>query len=66
MMGLKEVLQKAVNEHASDIFIVAGGYLSYKVDGEIRPLNDEAKLMPAETEQLIDEIFQSYQETLFG
>lgn len=58
MMGLKEVLQKAVNEHASDIFIVAGGYLSYKVDGEIRPLNNEKKLMPAETEQLVDEIFQ--------
>ena len=58
MMGLEEVLHKAVEEHASDIFIVAGGYLSYKVDGEIRPLSEEEKLTPAETESFIDEIYE--------
>lgn len=58
MMGLEEVLHKAVEEHASDIFIVAGGYLSYKVDGEIRPLSEEEKLTPAETEAFIDEIYE--------
>lgn len=57
MTGLEEVLIKAVADGASDIFIVAGGYLSYKVDGEIRPMDDSDKLSPAETTYFIDEIY---------
>ena len=34
---------KAVADGASDIFIVAGGCLSYKVDGEIRPMDETNK-----------------------
>ena len=34
MERLVEILRKAVSDGASDIFIVAGGALSYKVDGD--------------------------------
>ena len=46
MTSLEEVLSKAVKDSASDIFIVAGGYLSYKVDGEIRSMDESMKLTP--------------------
>lgn len=58
MTGLEEVLSKAVEAHASDIFVVAGGYLSYKVDGQIRPIDSSEKLSPADTEQFINEIYE--------
>ena len=58
MRGLEEVLKKAVADNASDIFIVAGGFLCYKVDGEIRPMDDFSKLTPADTEAFIDEIYK--------
>lgn len=58
MTGLEEVLRKAVADSASDIFIVAGGCLSYKVDGEIRPMEESVRLLPADTEQFIDQIYQ--------
>lgn len=57
MPALEEILRKAVEAKASDIFIVAGGSLSYKVDGSIRPMYTEDKLFPADTEKLIDEIY---------
>lgn len=58
MTGLEEVLRKAVADGASDIFIVAGGCLSYKVDGEIRPMEESGRLLPADTEQFIDQIYE--------
>lgn len=58
MTGLEEVLRKAVADSASDIFIVAGGCLSYKVDGEIRPMEESVRLLPADTEQFINEIYE--------
>ncbi len=58
MTGLVEVLRKAVEDSASDIFIVAGGPLCYKVDGEIRPMDEFGKLSPTDTEQFIAEIYE--------
>lgn len=58
MTGLVEVLKKAVIGGASDIFIIAGGFLSYKVDGEIRPMDETGKLVPEDTERYIDEIYE--------
>lgn len=58
MTGLEEVLRKAVEAHASDVFVVAGGYLSYKVDGEIQPMDDSEKLKPTDTEQFINEVYE--------
>ena len=57
MTSLEEVLRKAVSDGASDIFIIAGGFLSYKVDGEIRPMNDSMRLTPTETAYFTDEIY---------
>ena len=48
MAELEEVLRKAVDDKASDIFIVAGGYLSYKVNGEIKPISGAERMMPTE------------------
>lgn len=58
-MGLEELLKKAVQDKASDIFIIAGGCLSYKKAGEILPLDENIKLTPADTSALIDEIYET-------
>ena len=57
MIGLETVLKRAVEDGASDIFIVAGGYISYKVDGEIRPMDESMRLTQMETAYFIDEIY---------
>ncbi len=51
-----EILSSATQAKASDIFIVAGLPLSYKVNGEIRSEGD--RLMPADTEVLIRDIYR--------
>ena len=57
MTNLEEVLKRAVFDNASDIFIVAGGYLSYKVDGQIVPMDSGSKLTSTETAYFVDEIY---------
>lgn len=55
-MELRELLAKAVRDQASDVFIIAGSFLSYKLAGEIHPVG-ESKLVPAQTEELVDAIY---------
>ena len=55
-LELKEYLKKAVESHASDLFIVAGYAVSQKLDGHIQPLNSEI-LLPPKTEALIRSIY---------
>ena len=58
MYNLEELLKKAVEDRASDIFIIAGGMLSYKIDGEIKSIDSEGqKLLPNETSYFINEIY---------
>ena len=57
MAELMEYLRQAVESKASDLFIVAGGPVSYKLDGRIRPVSPE-KVFPKETEALIEEIYR--------
>ena len=52
MRELLDYLEQAVAEQASDLFIVAGGPVSEKVEGRLRPISGE-KVFPAETERLI-------------
>ena len=52
MRELLDYLERAVAEQASDLFIVAGGPVSEKVEGHLRPISGE-KVFPAETERLI-------------
>lgn len=56
MSGLIDYLKKGVEDRASDIFIVAGGCLSEKKDGHIRPVS-ENKLLPPDTKKLVEEIY---------
>lgn len=55
-MALLEYLQRGVTDGASDIFIVAGGFMSYKIDGKILQM-EQARLLPQKTESLIREIY---------
>lgn len=50
-MDVRETLRQAVEMGASDIFIIAGLPLTYKVDGRQRRM--EARLMPADTAAVI-------------
>lgn len=56
MASLLSYLQKAVENQASDIFIIAGGSISEKIDGHIHPMETE-KLMPPATAELIKELY---------
>lgn len=57
MAELLDHLKHAVAHGASDIFIVAGGPVSEKLEGHIRPLEEE-KIFPQETERLITGIYR--------
>lgn len=57
MAELIELLQRAVSDHASDLFIVAGGPVSEKQDGRIHPISEE-KVFPPQTQELITSIYQ--------
>lgn len=57
-MELTDYLKKAVQDGASDLFIVAGGAVSYKLDGKILPLSEE-RVFPQETERLINAVYQT-------
>ena len=54
-MDVRETLRQAVEMGASDIFIIAGLPLTYKVDGRQRRM--EARLMPADTAAVISDIY---------
>ena len=51
-----EFLTKAANEHASDIFIIAGRPLAIKIDGHLSSYGD--RLMPDQTEEILRCIYQ--------
>ena len=51
------LLQTAVNSHASDIFIIAGRPVSMRLNGVIQTENGE-RLMPDDTHAIIDQIYQ--------
>ncbi|MBQ3134235.1 MAG: PilT/PilU family type 4a pilus ATPase [Oscillospiraceae bacterium] len=51
-----DYLTRAVQEGASDLFIVPGGAVSIKLDGQLVSIGEE-KIMPAQGEALIREIY---------
>lgn len=51
-----ELLQKASQSDASDLFIVAGLPLTCKINGSLQSLSGE-RLMPADTERIIRDIY---------
>ena len=56
MAELMEYLKRAVADQASDLFLIAGGPVSVKLDGRIQPIGPE-RLLPPNTKQLISEIY---------
>ena len=56
-MDVKELLKQAVYEGASDIFIVAGLPVSYRLEGAITKKSEE-KLMPADTLEILRQIYE--------
>jgi len=56
MAELLDYLKRAVEDRASDLFIVAGGAVSEKREGELVPLGD--KVFPDATAQLIGQIYE--------
>ena len=54
---VKEIMQKAIERQASDIFIVAGRALTCKINGEMVTLG-ENRIMPDETSEIIDGIYE--------
>ncbi len=56
-MDVTKILEEAVSERASDIFIVAGACISFKKSGVIHQINDQ-KLTPADTNDLINQIYE--------
>lgn len=59
-MSVVELLSKITQSGASDIFIVAGLPLSYKVHGTIQ--KEGEKMMPADTAKMITELYQLAEE----
>ena len=56
MAELMDYLKRAVQDGASDLFIVAGGQVSEKQDKHIVPISEE-KVFPRETSKLIADLF---------
>lgn len=56
IVDINEILHEAIQQNASDIFLVAGHACSFKVNGEIRNWGD-ARLMPNDTANLIQSIY---------
>lgn len=55
-MELREYLEKATAQGASDLFIVAGLPLTCKINGTMVHMSEE-RVMPEETERLIRDIY---------
>ena len=56
MSNLMNYLEQAVSRQASDIFFVAGGTVSIKVEGRLHSIS-ENRLLPPDTQNLITDIY---------
>ena len=57
MEMLMEYLTRAARDGASDLFMVPGGPVSYKLEGQLLPM-EEQRLMPQQSQRLITDIYQ--------
>ena len=65
MAELMEYLTQGAQKRASDLFFVPGAPVSCKVDGQLRPM-DEQRLMPDSSKALIEEIYRLAQRDMAG
>ena len=52
MAELMDYLQRVVDDDASDLFIIAGGPVSQKLDNQLVPIGKE-RVLPQESKELI-------------
>ena len=66
-MNLRTILEQAIEEKASDVFIVSGLPVSFRKDGVIKRVNEE-RLLPPDTESLptTSSCFKRKEPLLFG
>lgn len=57
MAGLLEYLKRAVEDNASDLFLVAGGPVCEKLDKKLIPIGED-RLMPQDAEELVTGLYQ--------
>lgn len=57
MATLMDFLKRAVDDQASDLFIVSGAPVSEKVEGQIYPIADE-KVLPPQSKSLLTEAYE--------
>lgn len=56
-MQLREILEKAIENDVSDIFIVAGLPISFRKNGVVSQFNED-KLLPKDTALLLEDIYE--------
>lgn len=56
-MDVVEILKKAIDERASDIYIVAGAKIAFKTNGEMHWVS-ETILTPQDTRSLIEQLYR--------
>ena len=56
MDRLMEHLNRAAKDGASDVFLVPGGPVSYKLDGQLIPLED-ARISPQRSKAYVEQIY---------
>ena len=56
MAKFMEYLQKAVQAEASDLFLVPGAPVTYKLDGQLTPMEEE-RLVPGRTRAYLEELY---------
>lgn len=56
-MTTNEILQQASQRNASDIFVVAGLPITFKIQGQLTTLGTQ-KLMPEDTQKIIHDIYE--------
>ena len=57
-MDIKKVLREASEIGASDVFLIGGLPLTYKVDGQQKRVDPENKMMPEELRETITELYK--------
>lgn len=60
MAGLLDYLKRAVEDNASDLFLVAGGPVCEKLEKRLIPIGDE-RLMPQDAEELVTGLYRQAQ-----
>ena len=58
MIEWLEYMKQAVEDQASDLFFVAGGPVSEKLEGKIHPIGQQ-RLMPEDTRHVVTEIYKA-------